>query len=115
MSDLSRIFCWGVDHELRRKHADEIIQLYYDTIKSLAGNKFPIGIQQLKKWFDANFSFQVIFILAILDLLCEKFSRIYPEDQREEAKQRFLRRMKANYDDAIAIYDTVLRRDVAKL
>jgi thiamine kinase-like enzyme len=103
MVDLGRLMSWSVSQDIRRSHIDQILHHYYKNLKSIVGDKLTVDLTQMKEWYNQCFAFNVIWVLVSLPPLMESFVKSEGM-QRIKDQNIFLDRMKAAYDDAMAIF-----------
>lgn len=100
--DVSRLITLSISPELRRNHCDEIIRRYYDEVKSKAGDKFMATFEQLKRWYERQFTVGALMMVANIPMIYHFMIKSEGEQKAKDEKIVF-DKLKANYQDAMKI------------
>lgn len=96
---------FSVSTELRRNHEQDILRYYYDTVKSIAGDKFSITFDQVVYLYRRLLAIESVFLVSWMPAMMAIAVKS-EGDQKVKDERRFLENVKAVFDDSIgAILD----------
>jgi len=102
--DVAGLLTISVHHKLRHQHEDEFIQYYYNEVKSLAGEKYKLSLEQFRRLYDRHFAFKAILHLSWGVVMREVVIKSDGQERVKEEKE-WLDTIKALFDDGMAIWD----------
>lgn len=96
-----RLLLVGVNEDLRRKHTDEWIRLYFDAIDEEAqsnGVKNPFTVELIHEMVKFHSKYEVLFCMLL-------FANMIPHVPSESAKENILNRLIAAFNDVRGEYE----------
>lgn len=100
MTDLARLMACSVSLKTRREHIKEILHHYYDTLKSIAGDKLKASYEQIEDLFHRQFAFSILTLLPALPIFINVLVKSEGEQKKKE-QMEIISRFKASYEDAM--------------
>ncbi|TKR66977.1 hypothetical protein L596_023197 [Steinernema carpocapsae] len=100
-TDLASVLVICTDAHIRRQYTDEVLQVYYDTLKAETGN-LEFNLQHLKKLYMDNFAAQVFTLMICIGHLPALIDHL-PVKVQEAQMEKFKVRVKLAVEDLLEI------------
>jgi len=105
MEDFGRLMALSVDIETRRKHTNDVLKRYYDTLIKKAGpGKVKATFEDILKIYNDHFVMGGMFFVLMLDWLQNLFVRATGEEGEKKRKILF-DRCYAVYEDFVPLME----------
>lgn len=91
---------FSVGTETRRRHEPEILRYYYDTVKSIAGDKFSITYDQVVYLYKRLVALLSIFLVSWIPVMMTIGAKSEGDQSKEDARG-YRERVNAVYGDSV--------------
>jgi len=103
VNDFARLESWCLNHEVRRANDKKMLHIYYDRLKSKAGDKLTTTFDQIEYLYREALSMNGLLGTLMADFMLDNICKV-DDDETGQRKKEMLSRMKAGYDDAVKYY-----------
>jgi len=103
VNDFARLESMCLNHEIRRANDKKMLHIYYDRLKSKAGDKLTATFEQIEYLYREAMSLNGLMGAFMVDFMLDNICKA-EEDETGERKKEMLARARAGYEDAVKYY-----------
>jgi len=104
VNDLAKVESFCINDEIRRENRVEMVKIYYDRIKSKAGDKLTASFDQIKYLHDEATALNGLFGTFLADFIVQTFIETKDKNEHGWGRKEMLTRLKGAYDDSATYY-----------